>query len=79
MSSRLMQLALAINAFRVVPRMLIASYMAVFLYTAYWYTELEEPNTQQTSFISILATLGTGWFGLYVNSGPNKTKNNQED
>ena len=56
------------DAFRIIPKLLVMTYMAVFMYTIHWFTELEEPTPEQTTFIGILTGVGTAWFGIYVNT-----------
>ena len=63
------KLALIIDGFRVIPRLLIATYMFVFLQTTDWYMELEKPTGEQTAFVGAIIGAGAAWFGLYVNTG----------
>ena len=57
-----------LDAWRVVPRMLIISYMVVFYQTCQWFMSLPEPNNAQAGFVSVIVGAGAAWFGLYVNS-----------
>ena len=58
-----------INAYRVVPRVLIGLYGYVFYQTVVWFMALEAPNMAQSGFVSVIVGAGAAWFGLYVNSG----------
>jgi hypothetical protein len=71
---KLSALAKVTNEFRVIPRLLIATYMYVFLVSVQWFMGLEDPTTQQASFLSVIIGAGSAWFGLYVNSGPGQRK-----
>ena len=56
-----------LDAWRIVPRMLILSYMVVFYQTCNWFMDLAEPNNAQAGFVSVVVGAGAAWFGLYVN------------
>ena len=58
-----------INAYRLVPRILIGLYGYVFWMTVTWFMELEAPNMAQSGFVSVIVGAGAAWFGLYVSSG----------
>jgi len=58
-----------LNDLRVIPRLLIGTYVMVWYDSAQWFMALEAPTTQQASLISIVTGVGAAWFGLYVNSG----------
>jgi len=57
-----------LDAWRIVPRMLILSYMVVFYQTCQWFMSLPDPNNAQAGFVSVIVGAGAAWFGLYVNS-----------
>ena len=57
-----------LDAWRIVPRLLILSYMIVFYQTCQWFMDLAEPNNAQAGFVSVIVGAGAAWFGLYVNS-----------
>lgn len=55
----------AIDALRMLPRAFMVVYILSALYVGDWYMGLDDPSTQQTTFVSILAgTLGavTTWY-----------------
>ncbi len=58
-----------LDAWRIVPRALILSYMVVFYQTCNWFMNLSEPNNAQAGFVSVVVGAGAAWFGLYVNGG----------
>ena len=64
-----LQWAEIIDAYRIVPRLLMIGYACLLWWSSGWYMGLPDPTTQQTSFISILwgaCGLITGW---YFNTG----------
>jgi membrane associated rhomboid family serine protease len=56
-----------LSAWRIVPRMLILSYMLVFYQTCTWFMNLADPNNAQAGFVSVIVGAGAAWFGIYVN------------
>ena len=56
-----------LSAWRIVPRMLILSYMRVFYQTCNWFMNLTDPNNAQAGFVSVVVGAGAAWFGIYVN------------
>ena len=56
-----------LSAWRIVPRMLILSYMLVFYQTCNWFMNLPDPNNAQAGFVSVIVGAGAAWFGIYVN------------
>ena len=56
-----------ISAWRIIPRLLILSYMVVFYKTCNWFMNLPDPNNAQAGFVSVVVGAGAAWFGLYVN------------
>lgn len=65
-------LAEKIDAFRVIPRVLVALYGVVFYQVADWFMSLDAPNGAQAAFVSTVVGAGAAWFGFYVNSGPRR-------
>jgi hypothetical protein len=59
--------AARLDSWRIVPRLLILSYMVVFYQTCNWFMNLPEPNNAQAGFVSVVVGAGAAWFGLYVN------------
>ena len=58
-----------LDSWRIVPRLLILSYMIVFYQTCNWFMNLSDPNNAQAGFVSVVVGAGAAWFGLYVNGG----------
>jgi len=56
-----------LSAWRIVPRMLILSYMIVFYQTCNWFMNLTDPNNAQAGFVSVVVGAGAAWFGIFVN------------
>ena len=56
-----------LSAWRIVPRLLILSYMIVFYQTCNWFMSLPDPNNAQAGFVSVVVGAGAAWFGIYVN------------
>ena len=56
-----------LSAWRIVPRLLILSYMIVFYQTCNWFMSLSDPNNAQAGFVSVVVGAGAAWFGIYVN------------
>ena len=63
-----------LDAWRIIPRLLILFYMIVFYNTTNWFMSLEDPSNAQAGFVSTIVGAGAAWFGLYVGSG----KSNKE-
>ena len=61
-----------LDSWRIVPRLLILSYMVIFCQTCQWFMSLPEPNNAQAGFVSVIVGAGAAWFGLYVNSKPDQ-------
>lgn len=64
-----MQLADAIDAFRIFPRLFILSYLWILIRSVEWFMKLSSPNMEQAGLISVVVGAGAAWFGLYVSSG----------
>ena len=63
-----------LDAWRIVPRALILSYMIVFYQTCTWFMNLPDPNNAQAGFVSVIVGAGAAWFGLYVNGGKSRVE-----
>lgn len=57
-----------LDRWRIIPRLLILTYMIVFYQVTVWFMALPEPNNAQAGFVSVIVGAGAAWFGLYVNS-----------
>lgn len=58
-----------LDAWRVVPRLLVILYGWLCFDTHQWYTALADPTTPQQLYASVIWTAAAAWFGFYVNSG----------
>ena len=56
-----------LSAWRIVPRLLILSYMIVFYQTCNWFMSLPDHNNAQAGFVSVVVGAAAAWFGIYVN------------
>ena len=65
----IMQLAEAVDAWRIFPRAFITVYLYLLFTTVHWFMALEDPSMPQSGLISVIVGAGAAWFGLYVNSG----------
>jgi len=66
------EVAKVVDAWRVIPRALMAVYIYVFLNSIEWFTSLGDPTTQQASLISVVVGAGSAWYAAYVATGGNK-------
>jgi len=71
--SKISGLALAVNEWRIFPRIFIVAYIILLFNATDWFMALENPNTQQAGFVSTVIGTGAAWFGLYVNGGPKRS------
>lgn len=67
------KLAEAFDAWRVVPRILVALYCYLLYTTSLWFMGLVDPSGTQAAFVSTIVGSGAAIFGLYTNSGKGKT------
>lgn len=58
-----------LNAYRVVPRVLVLCYGVVCWNTWAWFTDLPDPTTTQMTFASTIWGAAAIWFNFYVSSG----------
>ena len=62
-------LAVAIDAWRIFPRIFITTYIYLLYSSSKWFMALEAPTMEQAGLISVIVGAGAAWFGLYANSG----------
>jgi len=70
----IIDLAIAVDAWRIFPRLFLTTYIFLLYKSAMWFMSLPEPNTQQAGLISVIVGAGAAWFGLYTGSGPKMAK-----
>lgn len=63
---KLIELAEAVDAWRIFPRAFITVYIYLLYEVVIWFMSLEAPTTQQAGLISIMTGVGAAWFGLYT-------------
>lgn len=67
-----------ISLWRVVPRLLVGWYAVLVWVVSDWFMTLNDPTTQQTSFVSTVIGLSAAIFGFYVNSKPSASMKEQQ-
>ena len=68
----LIDLAKAIDSWRIFPRIFITTYIILLYKCVIWYMELPNPTLEQSGLISIVVGAGAAWFGLYTGSSRKK-------
>jgi hypothetical protein len=66
---KIVDLAKAIDAWRIFPRLFILAYMYILIKVVHWFMALSAPTMEQAGLVSIVVGAGAAWFGLYTNSG----------
>ena len=72
MKRALLDAAEIVDAWRVVPRLLVVAYGAMCWRVAEWFMALPDPSGTQAAFVSTLWGGAAAWFGLYVRSGDHR-------
>ncbi len=62
-------LAKAIDAWRIFPRVFISVYIFLLYKVTMWFMALESPTLEQSGLVSIVVGAGAAWFGLYAGTG----------
>ena len=70
----LIDLAKAIDSWRIFPRVFITTYIILLYKCVIWYMDLEAPTLEQSGLISIVVGAGAAWFGLYTGSSRKSSK-----
>lgn len=65
-------LAEAVDAWRIFPRLFIGVYIYLLYHSIMWFIALPDPTTQQTALISVITSIGAGWFTAYVATSKKK-------
>ncbi|MEQ5834229.1 hypothetical protein [Marinobacter sp. NFXS9] len=58
-----------LDAWRVVPRLLVLMYGVLVWQICTWFMALPDPSGAQSTFVSAVVGGAAAWFGFYVNSG----------
>ena len=64
----LIDLASAIDSWRIFPRIFITTYIYLLYKVVVWYMNLSQPSMEQSGLVSIVVGAGAAWFGLYTGS-----------
>lgn len=70
----IIHLAVAIDAWRIFPRIFITTYIFLLYKVVVWYMELPNPTMEQSGLVSIVVGAGAAWFGLYTGSRAKSSK-----
>ena len=60
------------DEWRPIPRLLVALYGLMCYRVTEWFMQLPEPTGAQSAFVSVIIGAAAAWFGLYVNSRPER-------
>jgi|TARA_R110002074_G_scaffold225108_1_gene396586 hypothetical protein len=71
---RWIDLAYAIDQWRIFPRVFISTYIYLLYAVVTWYMALEAPTMEQSGLVSVVVGAGAAWFGLYTGSSKSKDK-----
>ena len=61
-------LAHAVDQWRIFPRIFISTYIYLLYKVVTWYMALPNPTMEQSGLVSIVVGAGAAWFGLYTGS-----------
>ena len=64
----IIDLAKAVDAWRIFPRIFLTVYIILLYKTVIWFMALPDPNMNQAGLISVVVGAGAAWFGLYTGS-----------
>ena len=67
-------LAYAIDQWRIFPRIFISTYIFLLYKVVIWYMALQAPTMEQSGLVSVVVGAGAAWFGLYTGSSKSKDK-----
>ncbi len=67
-------LAQAIDSWRIFPRTFLGVYIFLLYYSVMWFMDLPNPSLEQSGLISIIVGAGAAWFGLYAGTSKGKDK-----
>ena len=70
---RWVDLAYAVDQWRIFPRIFITTYIYLLYKVVMWYMALPNPTMEQSGLVSIVVGAGAAWFGLYTGSSKNAT------
>ena len=64
--AKLIHMAIAVDAWRIFPRIFLTVYIVLLYKCVIWYMNLQAPTMEQSGLISIVVGAGAAWFGLYT-------------
>ena len=67
----LLNIAEILDAYRVVPRILVLTYSLMLWNITQWFQGLSDPTNPQATFVSVVYGASAGMFAFYANSGRN--------
>ena len=68
----LIDLAKAVDSWRIFPSVFITTYIFLLYKVVIWYMELNAPTMEQSGLVSIVVGAGAAWFGLYTGTSKSK-------
>ena len=68
----LIDLAKAVDSWRIFPRVFISTYIFLLYKVTIWFMNLEAPTFEQSGLLSIVVGAGAAWFGLYAGTSKSK-------
>jgi hypothetical protein len=68
----LIDLAKAVDAWRIFPRAFLTVYIVLLYKVVIWFMDLPAPSFEQSGLVSIVVGAGAAWFGLYTGSSKNR-------
>ena len=68
----LIDLAKAVDSWRIFPRIFISTYIFLLYKVTIWLMNLEAPTFEQSGLVSIVVGAGAAWFGLYAGTSKSK-------
>ena len=74
----MIDLAKAIDAWRIFPRVFITTYIYLLYKVTVWFMALPDPNNAQAGLVSVVVGAGAAWFGLYAGTGPKMQKDDKK-
>ena len=68
----LIDLARAVDAWRIFPRLFLSVYIFLLYKVTIWFMNLPTPTFEQSGLVSIVVGAGAAWFGLYTGTSKGK-------
>ena len=68
----LIDLAVAVDQWRIFPRVFISTYIYLLYKVTIWFMGVEDPTIAQSGLVSIVVGAVAAWFGLYAGTSKSK-------